>query len=197
MCVLVLTGCGVQENNSEADAGKSGRYALTVDTPADRPPCTQAEERQLIYVIETSQFEVCAPGGWEVIDIAGKDGKQGQVGSRGGSGPKGDAGQDGVAGPAGAIGPAGPAGAPGADAPNIYTDMRRIKNTLATIKVGDTLLTMLPEARDYLLTLGRYSSETVNSRFMEFYDINCGKSFADYRIRLDNYVAVSIMNDCQ
>lgn len=68
-------------------------YSQLVDTLADLPVCDDTHERQLVYVVETSEFEACSKTVWTIVDIKGKDGANGKDGSNGKDGAAGKDGQ--------------------------------------------------------------------------------------------------------
>ncbi len=70
-------------------------YSQLVDSIADLPKCDDAHERQLIYVVETSEFKACSKAQWNTVNLKGKDGTDGKIGTDGKNGAIGASGKDG------------------------------------------------------------------------------------------------------
>jgi hypothetical protein len=147
---LILAACGshdgdndgdspANENNAKtAEVGTEGPTSLTLETPADLPECNEARNRQLIYIIETEEFQTCKDGAWVVVTI------------------------------------------PVPEATPEPLDLNRLHNAIMTIDVsdnitdpndpgylnGDTMESMIPEAREYLLSLGE--REEINATTVDY-----------------------------
>jgi hypothetical protein len=44
-------------------------YSLAVATATALPPCDEAHNQQLVYVMDTKQFQTCQGGAWQVVEI--------------------------------------------------------------------------------------------------------------------------------
>jgi hypothetical protein len=114
--VLILyaacTGCGADSDGESENAAPTTPYSMALDSAAELPPCDDAHDKQLVYVLATKEFQTCQAGAWVKVEMA----------------------------------------APTASTPADPAEVNRVKNAIATIKVGDTLETMLPDARAVVLS---------------------------------------------
>lgn len=93
-----------EETKEIASKDNSDRtYSQLIEREADLPECDSAHERQLVYVVETSQFKSCSKAEWKVVDIKGKNGSNGKDGKDGTNGKDGQSGTDGVTGKDGQV----------------------------------------------------------------------------------------------
>lgn len=132
----ILTACGQQpetvkqDNVSELQTNsvEPREFAMKVDNKRDLFDCTDDNDKQLVWVVDTAEMLTCDAHKWAVIDLKGKDGSQGrdgkdgvqgQAGTAGINGVDGIAGQDGVNGQQGISGVNGINGTNGTDAANI------------------------------------------------------------------------------
>jgi len=150
----LLTACGGDSGGGGGSA-PAPIYSMALNTVAELPACDEDHEKQLVYIIETQQFQTCQAGTWTVIEIKGAPGEAGAAGAAGPAGPKGEKGAKGDPGEV-------------TEAPEDYTF---INNTLASINMGDTLATMLPEAKTLLLEKGELSNPTVGAATWDQYDL--------------------------
>ncbi len=90
LCTLVLTACGsdAHHNNAAPVAADpteqpidsqpapdehpiaSVPYSMALATAADLPACDAAHDKQLVYVLDTKQFQTCQAGAWAAVEIA-------------------------------------------------------------------------------------------------------------------------------
>lgn len=104
----------VEENTQVTDPTARGQepppatsYSMAMKA-AELPACDAAHDRQLVYLLDTKQFQTCQSGTWQVVEIT---------------------------------------------TPAPVLDKTRLANSIGAIQVGQTLSEMIPEAREYLLTL--------------------------------------------
>lgn len=122
LAFFMLFGCGPQKNDSSSDSATVEQQTITkgemnaklVDGLADIGTCDATNFRQLIYVLESSEFYYCShTNQWSAIDIKGAKGDTGEQGISGGSGRDGAVGQNGIQGVAGKDGKDGSNGTDG------------------------------------------------------------------------------------
>lgn len=108
LAALMVAACGTDSNDDGAPVATNGKQtqqgtgpdgapeliSLAINTMADLPTCDASREQQLVYVMETKQFQTCHAGSWAVIDITGPAGAQGAAGAKGDTGAAGAAGKD-------------------------------------------------------------------------------------------------------
>lgn len=155
----LLTACGTDSNNDSGtppvtaagqrtqtadEPARDPLQALAINTMAELPACDATRDRQLVYVMETKQFQTCSAGAWTVIDITGPQGPKGDTGATGAQGPQGPAGSTGTA-----VEPTPPTA-------------RELYVTLLTINAGDEVGD-LSEAAQALLSDTATSTVTVNN----------------------------------
>jgi hypothetical protein len=115
---------GADETEDKAAAAKTGTAtatSLAIASAADLPPCDEAHNLQLVYLLAEKQFKTCQAGEWVDITIE-------------------------------------------AAAPEV--DVNRLRNAIMAIEIGDTFDTMLPEAKEYILSLGE--REEINATTVDY-----------------------------
>jgi hypothetical protein len=107
---LLISACGSADDATEggddnadtmraSDAPSQTRgaqHALLVPDASKLPACDEAAEGLLVYVKADGEFQACASGAWEAIDLKGKDGLNGSDGKDGAKGEDGTPGEDGL-----------------------------------------------------------------------------------------------------
>src|SRR5687768_15197776 len=94
---IILSGCGAipsgnkdaNDDGATAQSSRSGMQSLAIASAADLPPCTDANNQQLIYVKLEAQFYTCDAGQWTTIAIKGEQGEAGPAGPQGDTGTAG------------------------------------------------------------------------------------------------------------
>lgn len=144
----------VKQGESESPApGTEGTMPAMFATVLDLPACAAESEGALVYIKAAKQFNVCANGQWEVIDLRGDKGDVGAQGERGSDGlagrdgAKGDTGSQGAQGVQGVAGVKGDKGDDGSDShviipngPNVWYDPIAKRHwTMAIIQTSFTM----------------------------------------------------------
>lgn len=96
---VILTACGQQHDNTlelQTKSVETREYALKVDNKRDVPYCGDDNDKQLVWVVETTEMLSCEKRIWVAIDLKGKDGLDGKNGSDGKDGLDGKDGQNGI-----------------------------------------------------------------------------------------------------
>ena len=100
LLMFALLACGQTDDGKKDGAADApvatAPHSMLVNTLAELPPCSPAEEGWLIYVTEEQAFKVCKLATWLDVAIKGKDGVNGVNGQNGKDGADGKDGKDGV-----------------------------------------------------------------------------------------------------
>jgi hypothetical protein len=95
LIALLISACGSDDSADKAadnttilgdqlaTAESAPERALLVQDASALPVCDEASDGLLVYVKADAQFQACAAGAWEVIDLKGKDGVDGKNGEDG------------------------------------------------------------------------------------------------------------------
>lgn len=79
--VIWFVGCGqLKKGNDNSESSTIGNghnnKTMALDSKDELPACEEANNKQLVYVIDEEQFYTCSEGEWAEIDIQGKDAEQ-------------------------------------------------------------------------------------------------------------------------
>ncbi len=72
-----------------SDAPSAYPQALYLADAGSRPVCAAANEGQLVYLVGAKEFQACAAGQWQVVDLRGPQGLKGDAGEAGAAGANG------------------------------------------------------------------------------------------------------------
>lgn len=176
-------------------------YALKIDNKRDLFDCTDENDKQLVYVVDTSEMLTCDEHKWAAIDLKGKDGSQGrdgkdgaqgQTGASGIDGQNGTNGIDGLGGVAGANGVNGVDGQDGQDAAtvNVIKSDGSILGRLIDIYVSNNEYYVLTPAGIRLQY--EHSTGVLRNVYLVFAGANCT---GEARIMIENGVFGNVFVD--
>lgn len=156
----------VQRTGSVEPTPAGEPTARLVASVSALPECDATREGSLVYVRDVREFQTCAEGSWQVIDLrgpAGADGKDGLAGKDGTDGAQGVAGAAGAAGRDGADGRDGVDGQDGVDG----TDGQDARPIIGKVFLGSQVVGV---ARSYMGS-GDYWVDTPSGLKL-FYEFN-------------------------
>jgi hypothetical protein len=81
--LLVAVGCGTDKDSNDsapapeqqsvadetAPESQAVPYSMALASAAELPPCDEAHNQQLVYLLDSKEFQTCQAGAWQVVEI--------------------------------------------------------------------------------------------------------------------------------